>query len=121
MIGNRRPPLTVVAGALAPLVLGLLFCLRPADPAIADPATAARLDADISAQAAAADTALHRLATEVEQAIDAGRAGAAATASGDVEPGPRLDAAADRLQAAAAPLDAAQRALAQLAGLLAAR
>jgi hypothetical protein len=123
MIGIRglRPRLGVPLGVGSALVLGMLFALRPADPAAADPPTAARLAADIAAQADRADASLRRLAAQLDEAIDAARSGAAATVSGDEQPDVQLSLAAERLDAAGAPLRDSRQALAQLAGLLAAR
>jgi hypothetical protein len=122
MIGNRGRDLRlgVPLGVGAALVLGLLFALRPADPAAADPAVASRLAAQIVDRARQADAALHRLAAQLDQAIDAARSGAAATVNGDEEPGQQLSAGADSLAAASVPLGDSRRALAQLGDLLAA-
>jgi hypothetical protein len=96
MIGGRVRGATL-AGVLLILLLALLFGLRPADPASADPSTAAARAAWLDGTARTAQSDLRRLAELLEAAVHDARSGGALTVAGDDPPAPPLNAAADRL------------------------
>jgi hypothetical protein len=123
MIGARprRRGSGAALGLLGIASLGILFSLRPADPALADPVREARLEAAIGHQAAAADAELAALLTALQGALDEARDGAVATVGGEELPGGRFTAAAAAAAGAAPLLGAARDDLGQLAALLAAR
>jgi hypothetical protein len=123
MIGARprRRGSGAALGLLGIASLGILFSLRPADPALADPVREARLEAAIGHQAAVADAALAALLTALKGALDEARGGAAATVGGEVLPGARFMAAASGVDGAGPLLGAARNDLGQLTALLAAR
>ena len=123
MIGARpRRRVSGVALGLAAIAsLGILFSLRPADPALADPVREARLEAAIGHQAAVADAALAALLTALQGALDEARGGAAGTVGGEELPGARFTAAANGVDDAGPLLGAARKDLGQLTALLAAR
>jgi hypothetical protein len=112
----QRP---VAAGLAAIVVLGAIFSLRSPDPAVADPAAAAALRAQLEAQAVAARTALRNLQRAISGAIDQARTGAALTIAGTQDPGAYFAGAGSRLGAAEALLTPARDAVANVAGSLA--
>lgn len=99
------------------LVVGVGFGLRSADAARADPPLEAARGRALAAAAADADEALASLAAVLARAIDHARNGSAETVSGDRPPAPDLQAAADALVQGSGTADAAQRAVAALAGM----
>lgn len=115
--GAARPWTSATLAVGAVLLLGLLFSLRPADPALANPAEAAHQHAALVAQASRTADALQRLEDQLRTALDAARDGAAAVVGGDDPPGPHFQAAADAVAAAAEPLRDAHAALENLRGL----
>jgi hypothetical protein len=120
--GAARPWTSATLAVGAVLLLGLLFSLRPADPALANPAEAAHQHAALVAQASRTADALQRLEDQLRTALDAARDGAAAVVGGEDPPGPRFlaaadAAAADAVAAAAEPLRDAHAALENLRGL----
>jgi hypothetical protein len=121
MIGKERAaarrPTSASLAVGAVLLLGLLFSLRPADPALANPAEAARQHAALLAQASRTADALQRLEDQLRTALDAARDGAVAVVGGEDPPGPRFLAAADAAAAAAEPLRDAHATLEELRGL----
>jgi hypothetical protein len=105
-------------GTLAIVISGLLFVGRSPDPRLADPAAQAAREAALRRAASAAGVALERLHVALEAALAAGRAGTAATVSGDADPASSLVHAADGIDAARAPALAAVEAGDRLSGLL---
>jgi hypothetical protein len=105
-------------GTLAIVLSGVLFVGRSADPRLADPAAEAARSLALRRAGSAAGVALQRLHVALEAALAAGRAGTAATVSGDTDPAPPLVRAADGLDAARAPAIAAIEAVNRLSGLL---
>jgi hypothetical protein len=114
MIG--RP---VAAGLGAALLLGAVFSQRSGDPTIADPASAAAVQAAIARERDAASNALRRLQAALEAALVEGRQGAALTIQTAGRPGPHLVIAGQRIRAAEPLVAAAQGAIQLLAGNLA--
>ena len=112
----RRP---FLAGVAAIVVLGALFSLRSPDPAVADPAAAAALGAQLEAQAVAARMALKALQRAISGAIDLARTGAALTIAGTKDPGAYFAGAGSRMSAAEALIAPARDAVAHVAGSLA--
>lgn len=105
-------------GTLAIVLSGLLFVGRSADPRLADPAADAARSEALRRAGSAAAAALERLHVALETALAEGRAGTAATVSGDADPAPSLLHAADKIDTARAPAIAAVEALDRLSGLL---
>ncbi|MEO8639459.1 MAG: hypothetical protein ABI458_06060 [Chloroflexota bacterium] len=118
MIGADRRRRAVIVIGLG-LAVGIGFGLRSADPAPADPPGAAARAGLMTAAANAADTALARLAVELERAREHARRGTALTASG-AAPAPELTSAAEILAGASDEAEAARRGLLVLAGIAAA-
>jgi hypothetical protein len=106
----------VAAAVVAFALLVLLF-----GPGTVRPEVGIAADALVLARAEAADEALAGLQSELEAALDEGRAGAAAIVAGSEPPGARLREAAALTLAAATTSDEVDAALSSLEGARAAR
>jgi len=105
-------------GTLAIVLSGLFFVGRSPDPRLADPAADAARSEALRRAGSAAAAALERLYVALEAALADGRAGTAATVSGDADPAPALLHAAAGIDASRVPAIAAVEALDRLSGLL---
>lgn len=104
MIGRR-----LGAAAIAfTVAIGLVLVLGPGAPRPEIDAAARRMILDAAGHA---DAALAELATALEPAVEAGRAGSARAVAGDEPPGPRLNEAAELTRAAEESATQARRAL----------
>jgi hypothetical protein len=101
MIGSPASAVGRAAGIGAALLLGLLLAMRPADPAVADPALAAHRLRVLQELATTDDLRLAALTAELQRAVDAGRRGSALIIEGKTPPTGDLQAAADAAARAA--------------------
>jgi len=99
------------------LALGLLFCLRAADPLVADPALGAVLTAQAARSADTADEALATVDAALLSASDHARSGSAATISGTTDPATDFLAAADSVAGSAPARTVAEGALERLTAI----
>lgn len=110
MIGPARPRSALLA-TIVVLGVAALFGGRAPGAAQADPPRTARQAAALSAALATAETAVASLESQLRQALDDARGGAALVLDGDAPPDARFDAAALTLEMAGPSIIAARRAL----------
>lgn len=113
--GGRRRAIVISVG----LAVWIIFGLRSADPAAADPPGAEARARQLADAMEAADATLARLSAELDRAREHARRGTALTVSGEA-PAPELTSAADIIAGASDEADAARRDLLALGGIAAA-